>query len=231
VVYPKSLNHGKLIKIGPDRSPPKRIKASCFLLARRGRADLPSHRVVATLTAVTGHALAHKLGTTRHFSPLLRKARRLGLTAPQDLWTLAVQRGCRHYWQGNEPDGELVSQEAFPNEELAIALLDTAGTYSPHSIRCGAAMVGALGNDPEMVARLAITERSEAVVRYIAEWGKKYEPENPYWENLLLRLPACEPPKDGVMPHPTRFVAMSGYQRGVGKLVKLQWQRPKFSDA
>ena len=29
------------------------------------------------------------------------------------------------------------------------------------------------------------------------------------------------------MPHPTRFVAMSGYERGVGKKITTEWQRPQ----
>jgi hypothetical protein len=175
--------------------------------------------------------LATKLGTTVHFSPLLRKARGLGLSTPKDLWTLAVQRGCRHYWQGDEPEGELVPQTALTNEELAIALLNSAGSYSPHSIRCGAAMLGAIGNDPALVAKLAIWERSEAVVRFVAECGRKFEPHNSFWGELLDRLPGCGVPKEGVMPHPTRFVAMSGYERGVGKKITTEWQRPQHSAA
>ena len=175
--------------------------------------------------------LAKKLGTTVHFSPLLRKARRLGLSVPKDLWTLAVQRGCRHYWQGDEPEGELVSQAVLTNEELAVALLNGAGTYSPHSIRCGAAMLGAIGNDPAVIAKLAIWERCEAVVHFVAECGRSFEPHNSYWTELLERLPACSAPKEGVMPHPTRFVAMSGYERGVGKKITTQWQRPQGGTA
>ena len=33
------------------------------------------------------------------------------------------------------------------------------------------------------------------------------------------------------MPHPTRFVAMNGYERGVGKKITTEWQRPKQSAA
>ena len=102
---------------------------------------------------MTYGTLAKKLGTSVHFSPLLRKARRLGLSTPKDLWTLGVQRGCRDYWHGDEPEGELVPQTALTNEELAVALFNAAGSYSPHSIRCGAAILGAIGNDPTMVRK------------------------------------------------------------------------------
>lgn len=171
--------------------------------------------------------LAKRLGTSVHLSPLLRKARRLGLACPEDLWALAVQRGCRHYWQGSESAIERVSPSSFSNEELSIALLNPAAPYNPHSIRCGAAMLGATGNDPELVARLAIRERCQVVVRFVAECGQKFEPKNEYWRQLLNLLPDCQPPKQGVMPHPTRFVTMSGYERGIGKKITTQWQRPK----
>jgi hypothetical protein len=96
-------------------------------------------------------------------------------------------------------------------------LLNGAGNYSPHSMRCGAAMLGAVGNAHAVIAKLAIWERYEAVIHFIAECERSFEPHNPYWSGLLERLPACHAPKEGVLPHPTRFVEMSGDERGVGK--------------
>lgn len=179
------------------------------------------------LKAMSTETLASKLGTTAHVSPLLAKARRLGLLGARDLCTLAVQRGCRHYWQGTEPDGELVPDTILSNAELALALLTIAAPYDPHAIRCGAAMLGAEGNDPTTIARLTRWERSEQVVRYIAECGMKFEPTNSFWSGLLGCLPQTPPPKDGVMPHPTRFVAMTGYERHTGKKITAEWQRPQ----
>ncbi len=92
-------------------------------------------------------------------------------------------------------------------------------------------MLGAEGNDPQVLARLAIWERSEAVVSYVAACGKKYEPNNPFWTELLALLPTGPEPKSGVMPHPTRFVAMNGYERHVGKKNSFEWQRPQRSAA
>jgi hypothetical protein len=168
--------------------------------------------------------LAEKLGTTTHLSPLLRKAQRLGLGA-RELEILAVQRGCRHYSNGTEPTEPLATLEQFSNEELAIALLSIALRYDPHSIRCGAAMLGARGNDPRRIARMALMERSITPVRYAAEAGQKVEPDNPFWQELLAALPPSKPPKSGVLPHPTRFVAMTGLTRRGPELV-IEWQRP-----
>lgn len=168
--------------------------------------------------------LAAKLGTTAHLSSLLHRAQRLGL-GPRELEILAVQRGCRHYSNGSEPAEPLASENEFSNEELAIALLSTALPYEPHSIRCGAAMLGAEGNDPRRLARLAVMERSVVPVRYVAEAGRRFEPEERFWREVLEALPASPPPKQGVLPHPTRFVAMTGFtRRGPGLVV--EWQRP-----
>jgi len=168
--------------------------------------------------------LAAKLGITTHVSPLLQKARRLGL-GPRELQTLAVQRGCRHYSNGSEPKEPSVPEQEFSNEELAIALLSPALLYDPHSIRCGAAMLGAPGNVPRRLARLAVMERAVVPVHHVAAAGQRFEPENPFWKELLAALPPAPPPKSGVLPHPTRFVAMTGFTRRGPGLV-IEWQRP-----
>jgi hypothetical protein len=168
--------------------------------------------------------LAAKLGTTAHLSPLLRKARRLGLDA-EALERLAIERGCDYYDRG-EPSAPLgISTERFSDAELAIALLNPALRYDPRTLRLGAAMLSADGNSPEEIARLAVMERCEAVVRHICEAGRTFEPQNPFWTALLGLLPGTPPPKPSVVPHPTRFVAMTGItRRGVGTVV--EWIRP-----
>jgi hypothetical protein len=144
---------------------------------------------------------------------------------PQELEILAVQRGCRHYATGSEPEQILATESEFSNEELAIALLSTALRYEPHSIRCGAAMLGAEGNDPGRLARLAVLERCIGPVRYVAEAGRQFEPANPFWQELLAALPTVPASKSGILPHPTRFVAMTGFTRQGPGLV-VEWQRP-----
>lgn len=173
------------------------------------------------------NTLAARLGTTTHVSALLYKARKLGLVTPDDLSALAVQRGCRHYWHEGVPAGELATREQFSDEELAMALLNVALPFDPHAIRCGAAMVSAEGNSPKRLAWIAKLERSEQVLRYVAECGKKFEPENPFWIELLALLPATPPVKEGALPHPTRFVEMTGFIPGVGRKLVTQWERPR----
>ena len=87
-------------------------------------------------------------------------------------------------------------------------------------------MLGAEGNSPALLAQLAIEERSIVPVRYVAAAGRKFEPENPFWKQLLDALPPCALPESGVLPHPTRFVAMTGFTRKGPGLV-VEWQRPQ----
>ncbi len=108
-----------------------------------------------------------------------------------------------------------------------MSLLNVALPYDPHSIRCGAAMLGTDGNDVSMLARLAVEERSVLVLRHVAESGVRYEPSEPFWSMLLAALPLTPPPKDGVLPHPTRFIAMTGMDRGGQRGLRAQWLRPR----
>lgn len=181
--------------------------------------------------------LAGRLGTTAHLSALLMKARRLGLADPMDLERLAVSRGLRYYdGHGDSMKGggslptvtEMELESGLTNEELAVALLSPSAVYSQQRLRMGAAMLAAEGNRPESIARLALLERCEMVVRHIASCGHEVEPENPFWDRLLDMLPAGQsaPPPDA-LPHPTRFVAMTGITRnGVGNLKR--WIRPQM---
>ena len=172
--------------------------------------------------------LAEKLGTTSHLSGLLIKARRLGMATPEALESLAVAQGCWHYKHPEMVPAPHVSETQFSNEELAMALLSPCQPYSPHTIRVGAAMLGATGNDPESLAWLAVAERCEPQVRYIARAAMGFEPENSFWSHLLALLPDMPEPKDGVMPHPTRFVSMTGMTRAGVQHVTV-WIRPRLA--
>jgi hypothetical protein len=186
---------------------------------------------------VNSETMAHRLGTTPHLSPLLMKARRLGLAVPEDLERLAVQRGLRYYGGPGDSDAfrdHKVDYGAgkagnpakhFSNEELALALLSPALVYSQHRVRLGAAMLSAKGNSPEKLARLARMERCERAVHYIAKCGQRVEPGNRFWSDLLDHFPSVIEVDAYILPHITRFVAMTGItRRGVETL--MQWIRP-----
>lgn len=171
--------------------------------------------------------LAQRMGTTPHISPLLMKARRIGLEKPEDLEKLAVQRGLRYYDSYDEKNlpPKVAKQDTLSNEELALALISLATPYSLQRLRMSAAMIAAEDNKPETIALLAKRERSEPIVRHIAQCGSETEPNNPFWKKLLNQLPPSPVPAMDVLPHLTRFVAMTGLTRA-GKGNRMQWIRP-----
>lgn len=75
--------------------------------------------------------LANRLGTSSHISPLLQKARRLGVHCPNDLEEIALARGLRYFGQPDQlADGPqtkavitALDPKYFSKEELAIALM------------------------------------------------------------------------------------------------------------
>ncbi|MCW5551243.1 MAG: hypothetical protein KIS67_03650 [Verrucomicrobiae bacterium] len=170
--------------------------------------------------------LAEKLGAPIRESSLLAKAKQAGLHSPELLEGLGVARGCWHYRSPALTPVPKVSESEFSNEELAVALLSPALPYAPHTIRIGAAMLGATGNEVDTICQLAKAEGCIAPVRYIANAGLRFEPDNLFWRRLLDQLPSTPPIPDGVMPHPTRFVSMSGITRAGAKIVAI-WIRPR----
>ena len=174
--------------------------------------------------------LAQRLGTTAHISPLLMKARRLGLSTPEDFEKLAVRRGCLYYdVRGDrcvvEESPEIsVSRAEFSNAELAIALLSDALPSTLLRQRMAAAMLSAQDVDPSQLVPLAHAEHCAEILKYIAKCGADVEPANEFWGAILRALEGCKIPSDG-MPHPTRFIEMTGITRGkIG--IQKHWIRP-----
>ncbi len=172
-------------------------------------------------------------GQTYSASHLLRKAQQLGLASADDLAKLAVVRGLRYYDGANQ--GQTWKKEAqfqipttaFSNAELAIALLSPDwptdnGSAVQVRQRIASAVLSADDVDPAALAELAKAERCEPILRWIATCGVEVEPENPFWETLLARLPMVERPER--VPHPTRFFEMTGITRH-GKGIRKRWLR------
>lgn len=158
-------------------------------------------------------------------SPLLDKARRLGLLLPLDLERLAVMRGCDYYERDLGPRIPPIGEVPLSNDELAIALIVPSLHPSAREIRLAAALLGAPDVRADEVAALAVQENCADVVRHIALCGRRFEPKNCFWQTLLDLLPDVKVDTDRV-PHPTRFVEMTGIDRGkIG--VFTRWIRPR----
>lgn len=143
--------------------------------------------------------LADRLGTTVHLSPLLQKARSLGVRGPRDLENIALAKGLRYYGRPDPGTTAIPAcqTEAFSMEELAIALMSPAAPYSLNRLRMAGALLGAPGISAAKILRLARQERCEAIVRHIAQQAIQVEPGNPFWPTLMGGLP--ESPRSGLM--------------------------------
>lgn len=158
-------------------------------------------------------------------SSLLDKAQRLGLSLPLDLERLAVARGCDYYERDLPPKVPPLRDVPLSNAELAIALIAPALHPGAREIRLAAALLGAADVRAGEVAVLAQQENCHEVVRHIAVCGRRFEPKNSFWQTLLDLLPDVKVDADR-LPHPTRFVEMTGIDRGkVG--VFTRWIRPR----
>jgi hypothetical protein len=158
--------------------------------------------------------IAEMLGCTPHLSPLLRKARKLGLATQDDLLRLAVLRGCKHYDLGVLHDFPVQDpgSHLFSDEELAIVLISAGGCGGPQHIRCASQLLSSTGIRPMVVVRLAIMERCVAIVRHIAEAGVQHDVTGrPFWLALLGNLPQCQSVAAGRLPHYSRFMIEPGW--------------------
>lgn len=169
--------------------------------------------------------LAETLGTTAPVSSLLRRARRFGLRDVRDMIALAASRGCHHYRPAgiSPPD---VSSEEITDEELVVLLILGENAYEPMAVRCAAQLSRAPGIDPKRLARLSLQQKTERVLAHVARAGAAHDPEGKaFWTELLEHLPTCGPREEPDLPHWSRFVSDSGYQRG--RPAPVRWLVPK----
>src|SRR2546422_1914282 len=88
-------------------------------------------------------------------SPLLERARRLGLSLPLDLERLAIARGCNYYERDLPSRIPPLGEVPLSNGEIAIALIVPTLHPSAREIRLAAALLGAADVQAEEVAALA----------------------------------------------------------------------------
>lgn len=170
--------------------------------------------------------LAQTLAMTTPVSPLLRKARRLGLVGVDALMAAAVDRGCDHYRCASAIFPKAPPVEQLGDDELVILLLLGENAYEPMAIRCAAQLARSSRIDPVRLARLARLEKTERVLAHIARAGLEHEREEaPFWQTLMDHLPGALPRHEPDLPHWTRFVAMPGLQRG--GMAPTRWLVPR----
>lgn len=165
------------------------------------------------------------MGTTTHCSLLLHRLRAAGLNTPARLVAAALRRGLSYYGAATESEMPASGHHPVTDAELAIALLHPSLPWDPHRLRLAAAILASPGIHPEKIARLAVQERAVALVREIAAAGASAEPNVAFWDELLRALPERPPVPRGVLPHPSRYMAISGRARP-GCAPPAVWIRP-----
>lgn len=169
--------------------------------------------------------LANVLSQTSPVSSLVRKARRLGLRDIEEMIALAVHRGCKHYAPGTPSLRNPPSVGSLDNDELTILLITGENPYNPTAIRCAAQLARSPNINPKKLARIAIQQKTERVLAYLARAGREHDPEGAaFWEAILDALPPQTDAIEPDLPHWTRFVSMPGLQRN--KTVPPRWLTP-----
>ncbi len=196
-------------------------------------ASRPSSTIRAMPTAFSDRAseatsLAARLGTTSHRSLLLHRMRVAGLDSPEKLGAEAVRRGLPYYAPPGPAGPATPPAHPVSAADLAIALLHPSLPWQPQRLRLAAATLATRGLVPTEVAHLAVQERAAGIVRAIAAAAAAVEPAETFWAELLAALPETPPIPPGVLPHPSRFMAISGRARP-GVTPQSVWVRPTLA--
>jgi hypothetical protein len=182
---------------------------------------------VETLEQTITPSLARRLGDSAHVSPLLRRVCQISGLSEDRVgdWLLkcAIGRGASHYERDFPADLPLDSPE-LSDEELGVALCLGQHPYNSTYVRAAAQLLSSTTTDPARLARLAVMERVEPVLLYIATVAARFAPATEPWGYLREHLPqrlACPP---DALPHWSRFVSQTGVMAsGVGPDIK--WLR------
>ena len=166
-----------------------------------------------TIERTTNPPLARRLGDTVHVSPLLHKVCQMSGCSEDRVgeWLLkcAVGRGASHY-ERDFPADLPPDHPELSDEELGVALCLGQHPYNSTYIRAAAQLLSSPTINSTRLARLAVMERVEPVLLYVATVAGRFAPEAQPWAYLRQRLPqrvVCPP---DALPHWSRFVSQTG---------------------
>lgn len=141
---------------------------------------------------------------TRASATLVQKAAGLDRN---ELFRIAVARGCRHYAPFLPAGVEPVDSPDVPHEALAAALLcgpSDAATFQ--AIRCGAMVLSDLGNSPHIIADVSEQLGVEHRAAHIARLALRADTHPDFWQNVLRELPSAVTEED-FLPGISRFTS------------------------
>jgi hypothetical protein len=159
--------------------------------------------------------LAKKLGDTAHVSGLAIRLARVsgaGVRLPEWLLKVAVERGAKHYQRDFDPSLP-PDNPSISDEEIGVALCLGQMPYEPWLVRAAAQLLSSPKVDPKQLARLAVMERVEPVLLYIATIAERFVPELEPWAYLRAHLRTRRVPRADALPHWSRFAILPGLTR------------------
>jgi hypothetical protein len=102
------------------------------------------------------------------------------------------------------------------DEELGVALCLGQHPYNSTFIRAAAQLLSSPRVNPARLVRLAIMERVEPVLFYIASVAARFAAEMQPWLYVLQHLPQRLPCPPDALPHWSRFVSQTGVTAFLG---------------
>lgn len=176
--------------------------------------------------------MAQLWGDVPHVSPLLRRAmHRSGCAADHvGEWLLkcAVTRGASHY--ARDFDNNLPPDDPrLSDEEIGVALCLGEHLYNSTYLRAAAQLLSSPRIQPKRLAHLAVMERVEPALIWIARAAERIAPEAQPWRYLRKHLTQRTHRSSGALPHWSRFVSQTGVtpDRGNSDIRWLFRREPK----
>lgn len=159
--------------------------------------------------------LAQRLGDTAHVSGLAIRLARVssaGVRLPEWLLKVAVERGAKHYQRDFDPSLP-PDNPSISDEEIGVAMCLGQMPYDPLSIRAAAQLLSSPKTDPKQLSQLAVMERVEPVLLYVAAIAERFVPQLEPWAYLRANLHSRRAPRADALPHWSRFAILPGLQR------------------
>lgn len=153
--------------------------------------------------------LATRLGCTVHVSPLRIRLAKLAERHPSagasclEDWLLDVAnaRGARVVVRPGSTSTALAAppRDELTDEELVVAICHLAGADRPQMLRLAAQLISRGSLDLTPLIRLAVRERTGAVLAAMAAGALKVAPTHPAWLAIHRAFAAAPPPHDVVI--------------------------------
>ncbi len=159
-------------------------------------------------------ALARRLGTTTHISPLRMKLERLSRRIPSAgalctedwLVDIANDRGARIVYRENRLANATVgvSESDLATEELVVGICQLQCLDRPQMLRLAAQLISRQSLNIQRLCLIAERERAGIVLAELARQALHVNPHHEAWRTIADRFSSARAPRDSIL-HWTRL--------------------------